>query len=251
MKLVNFFRSVLYWILIGVFTPVFVTSFLLLAWMPLWQRHLYCRGWVWTTLWLVRYVLGIRYVVEGRENMPAGAFVVMSKHQSAWETFALQQIFLGSVFVLKKELHWIPFFGWALALNPMIAINRAAQRDALTQVAKIGDARLRAGYRVVIYPEGTRVAPGERGEYKRGGAFLAKQAGFPVVPVAHNAGELWRKNRFIKDAGTVTVCIGPAIDPAGRTTEQITRECEDWIEAQMARISPRHVAAGDRHPGTS
>lgn len=239
MKLI---RSLLYFFIQLVFTPVFVTTFLLFFWMPLRQRHLFCRGWVWTSLWLIRHILGIRYQVRGAENIPDGACVVMSKHQSAWETIGLQQVFLGSVFVLKKELHWIPFFGWALALNPMIAINRAAQRDALKQVAKIGAARLKAGYRVVIYPEGTRVAPGVHGEYKRGGAFLAKQAGYPVVPVAHDAGELWPKNAFIKKPGLVTVSIGPVIDPAGLTTEQITRQAETWIEDEMRRLSPQRYA---------
>ncbi|RTL49217.1 MAG: 1-acyl-sn-glycerol-3-phosphate acyltransferase, partial [Rhodocyclaceae bacterium] len=219
-------------------------------WLPLRQRHLYCRGWVWTALWLIKHVLGIRYEVRGAEHIPAGACVVMAKHQSAWETIALQQIFLGSVFVLKKELHWLPFFGWALALNPMIAINRAAQRDALKQVAKIGAARLKAGYRVIIYPEGTRIAPGLKGEYKRGGAFLAKQAGFPVVPVAHNAGELWPRNAFVKRPGLVTVSIGPVIDPAGLTTEQITRQAEEWIEGEMRRISPQRYAVGSPTPSS-
>ncbi|HEY6896391.1 MAG TPA: 1-acyl-sn-glycerol-3-phosphate acyltransferase [Rhodocyclaceae bacterium] len=236
-------RSLLYALILGLFTPVFVTTFLLFFWLPLRQRHLFCRGWVWTALWLIRHVLGIRYVVEGRENIPPGACVVMAKHQSAWETIALQQVFLGSVFVLKKELHWLPFFGWALALNPMIAINRSAQRDALKLLAKLGKVRLDAGYRVVIYPEGTRIAPGQKGEYKRGGAFLAKHAGYPVVPVAHNAGELWRRNAFIKRPGTVTVCIGPAIAPAGLSTEEITRRAEEWIEGQMHRISPHRYAA--------
>lgn len=243
-------RSLLYLLILSVFTPMFVTSFLLFFWLPLRQRHLYCRGWVWTALWLIKHVLGIRYEVRGAERIPAGACVVMAKHQSAWETIALQQIFLGSVFVLKKELHWLPFFGWALALNPMIAINRAAQRDALKQVAKIGAARLRAGYRVIIYPEGTRIAPGLKGEYKRGGAFLAKQAGFPVVPVAHNAGELWPRNAFVKRPGVVTVSIGPVIDPAGLTTEQITRQAEEWIEGEMRRISPQRYATGTPAPSS-
>ncbi len=236
-------RSVVYFLLQLVFTPVFVTVFLCFFWLPLYQRHLFCRGWVWTTLWLIKHVLGITYRIEGAENIPAGACVVMSKHQSAWETIGLQQVFLGSVFVLKKELHWIPFFGWALALNPMIAINRAAQRDALKLLANLGKARLQAGYRVVIYPEGTRVAPGVHGEYKRGGAFLAKQSGYPVVPVALDAGELWPKNAFIKTPGVITVSIGAAIAPEGRTTEQITREAETWIENEMQRISPHRYPA--------
>ena len=235
-------RSLLYYLLQLIFTPVFVTSFLLFFWLPLRQRHLYCRGWVRTALWLIEHVLGIRYEVRGAENIPAGACVVMSKHQSAWETIGLQKIFLGSVFVLKKELHWIPFFGWALALNPMIAIDRSARRDALRQVMTLGSARLQAGYRVIIYPEGTRIAPGVHGEYKRGGAVLAHHSHFPVVPVAHNAGELWPKNAFIKKPGLITVSVGPVIDPAGLKSEQILRQVEEWIEGEMRRISPQRYA---------
>lgn len=244
------FRSLLYYLLQLIFTPLFVTSFLFFFWLPLRQRHLYCRGWVWTALWLIRHVLGIRYEVKGAENIPAGAFVIMSKHQSAWETIGLQQVFLGSVFVLKKELHWIPFFGWALALNPMIAIDRSAKRDALRQVITLGTARLKEGYRVIIYPEGTRVAPGVHGEYKRGGAVLSHHSGFPVVPVAHNAGELWPKNAFIKKPGLVTVSIGPMIDPAGLKSEQVLRQAEEWIEGEMRRISPHRYPASTQ-AGTS
>lgn len=231
-------RSLLYHLLQTLFTPLFVLSFLCFFWLPPRQRHLYSRGWVWTALWLIRHVLGIRYVVKGAENIPAGACIVMSKHQSAWETIGLQRIFLGSIFVLKKELHWIPFFGWALALNPMIAIDRSAGRDALRQVVGQGTERLKAGYRVIVYPEGTRVAPGVHGEYKRGGAVLASKSGFPVVPVAHDAGELWPRNAFVKRPGTITVSIGPAIDPAGLRSEEVLRRVEEWIEGEMRRISP-------------
>lgn len=241
-------RSLLYLLIQTIFTPIFVTSFLFLFWMPLWQRHLYCRGWVWTAIWLIRHVLGIRYEVKGAENIPAGACIVMSKHQSAWETIGLQQVFLGSIFVLKKELHWIPFFGWALALNPMIAIDRSARRDALRQVITLGTARLKAGYRVIIYPEGTRVAPGVHGEYKRGGAVLAHHSGFPVVPVAHNAGDLWPKNAFVKKPGVITVSIGPVIDPAGIKSEEVLRRAEEWIEGEMRRISPQHYSAAATPP---
>jgi 1-acyl-sn-glycerol-3-phosphate acyltransferase len=236
-------RSLLYYVFQLVFTPLFVSSFLLLFWLPLRQRHLYCRGWVWTALWVIRHVLGIRYEVKGAENIPEGAFIIMSKHQSAWETIGLQKVFPGSIFVLKKELHWIPFFGWALALNPMIAIDRSAKRDALRQVVTLGTARLKAGYRVIIYPEGTRVPPGVHGEYKRGGAVLAHHSGFPVVPVAHNAGELWARNAVIKKPGLVTVSIGPVIDPSGLKSEQVLRQAEEWIEGEMRCISPHRYPA--------
>jgi 1-acyl-sn-glycerol-3-phosphate acyltransferase len=234
----SWLRSILYSLVMVVFTPLFVTVFLLFFWLPLRQRHLFCRGWVWTAIWMIEHILDIRYEVRGTENIPPGACVVMSKHQSAWETIVLQKIFLGSVFVMKQELYRIPFFGWALALNPMVGINRAAGRDALRQVVSRGSERLKEGYRVIIYPEGTRIAPGKKGEYKRGGSILARQAGFPVCPVALNAGELWAKNAFVKNPGLVTVSIGPAIEPGNLKAEEIGRRAETWIEEEMRRISP-------------
>ena len=238
----SFLRSLAYSLIQLVFTPVFVSIFLCFFWLPQRQRHLFSRGWVWTAIWLIEHVLGIRCKVIGAENIPAGACVVMAKHQSAWETIVLQKIFLGSVFVMKQELYWIPFFGWALALNPMVGINRAAGRDALRQVVSKGTARLKAGFRVIIYPEGTRISPGQKGEYKRGGAILARQSGFPISPVALNAGELWAKNAFVKRPGLVTVSIGPAIEPGDMKAEEINLRVEQWIEGEMRRISPHLYA---------
>ncbi|MBI4985452.1 MAG: 1-acyl-sn-glycerol-3-phosphate acyltransferase, partial [Rhodocyclales bacterium] len=158
--------------------------------------------------------------------------------QSAWETLALQQIFRLTSFVYKRELHWLPFFGWGLWLMPFVAIDRGAGKQALTQVAERGRQRLAAGYSVVIFPEGTRVPPGNKKRYKVGGAYLALAAGAPVVPVALNSGEFWRRNAFLKTPGVVTVSIGPAIDPKGLSAEDITLRAETWIENEMRRISP-------------
>jgi 1-acyl-sn-glycerol-3-phosphate acyltransferase len=150
---------------------------------------------------LCQHVLGIRYRVLGRENIPDEPSVVLAKHQSAWETVGLQEIFPPLVFVLKKELLRVPFFGWGLAAMKMISIDRAAAKDALKQVFDQGRERLSAGYWVVIFPEGTRVAPGQTCRYKPGGAHLAVRSGARVVPVAHNAGEIWGRASWTSRPG--------------------------------------------------
>ena len=195
---------------------------------------------LWYTLFLAmcRFVLNIRYEVIGHENIPSVPSIVLSKHQSAWETVSLQEIFPPQVYVLKKSLMMIPFLGWAFASVKMISIDRNAGKDALRQVVEQGCERLKAGYWVIIFPEGTRVAPGESRRFKQGGAHLAVKSGAPVVPVAHNAGEFWAKNAFIKKPGTITVSIGPAIDPKGKTATEVNDLAERWIESEMRRISP-------------
>lgn len=191
-------------------------------------------------LLLVWHVLGIRYRVLGRENIPERASVILCKHQSAWETLALQEIFPPLSFVLKRELLRVPFLGWGLAQLPMIAIDRAAGKDALAQVLEQGTALLSDGFWVVLFPEGTRVAPGTSRRYKPGGAWLAHKAGAPVVPVAHNAGEFWKRNAFLKEPGEITVSIGPPIDPAGLEAAEVNERAEKWIETEMRRLFPHH-----------
>ena len=191
------------------------------------------------------HVLGLRYQVIGRENIPGTPSVVLSKHQSAWETIGLQAIFPPLVFVLKRSLLLIPFLGWAFAAVKMISIDRAAGKNALRQVEKQGRERLKAGYWVVIFPEGTRIPPGESRRFKTGGAHLAVTAGVPAVPVAHNAGEFWAKNAFVKKPGLITVSIGPAINTKGKSAEEVTALAERWIETEMRRLSPH------RYPQTA
>lgn len=197
---------------------------------------------VWRRLFmaLIRYLLGIRHEVIGRENIPAEPSIILSKHQSAWETIALQEIFAPHkmLFVLKKELLKLPFLGWAFTSMRMISIDRKAGKDALTQVADQGRDRLERGFWVVIFPEGTRVAPGQSKRFKVGGAHLAVRTGAKVVPVAHNAGELWPRNAFLKRPGLITVSIGPVIDPAGHSVEQVNAMTEAWINGEMRRLSP-------------
>jgi 1-acyl-sn-glycerol-3-phosphate acyltransferase len=220
---------------------VFVTvpyAFVALASAPL-PRHARYRvisGWSRIVLWFLRRLCQVRWNVEGREHLPRGPSVILAKHQSAWETLAFQSILPPQVHVLKRELLWIPFFGWGLALMSPIAIDRSRASSALRTMARIGEERLRQGFWVIVFPEGTRVAPGERRKYQSGGAWLASHAGVPVVPIAHNAGRVWPRNSFCKYPGQVTVRIGPPIDSTRRAAEEITAQAEEWIEAQQKTL---------------
>ncbi|MEW6515192.1 MAG: lysophospholipid acyltransferase family protein [Pseudomonadota bacterium] len=245
-----FLRSLLFMLVMTVTTVLIVTALLLVFWLPTRQRRLFVMPWIHFVMWLIEHLLGIRTRIVGAENIPAVPCVILSKHQSAWETFALQTIFTLTSFVYKKELHWLPFFGWGLKLMPFVGIDRAAGKQALNQVAERGKQRLAEGYSVIVFPEGTRVPPGQKRRYKVGGAFLAAAAGAPVVPVALNSGECWRRQAFLKTPGTVTVSIGPSIDPAGRTAEEVNALAERWIEAEMQRISPHLYRHAAPHPAT-
>lgn len=188
-------------------------------------------------LFLLRVTCGINYRVLGAEHIPKTPSIVLSKHQSAWETLAFQKIFPPQVWVLKKELLRIPFFGWGLAMTSPIAIDRNTGKAALEQVVEQGMDRLKQGFWVVIFPEGTRIAPGKKGKYRIGGAWLATHTNVQVVPVAHNAGEFWGRNSYIKRPGTITVSIGAPIDPTGMEAGELNAKVEEWIEAEVSRIS--------------
>lgn len=187
-------------------------------------------------MWVLKHICKLDYVVEGSDNIPDGPAIIFSKHQSTWETIALQRVFPPLIFVVKRELMWVPFFGWGLSRMDPIAIDRKAGRNAIKQIVEQGIERLKRGLWVVIFPEGTRVRPGTKGRYKIGGAVLAAESGYPVVPVAHDAGHYWPKGQFLKPAGTIHMVIGPSIATAGKQAEQIIAEAETWIEAEMARL---------------
>lgn len=231
-------RSSLYALAQLLLTPPYALVVLLLSPLPRRARWYVISGWARVMLRVTRWLCGVRWTVEGRDRLPAGPAVILSKHQSAWETLAFQSIFPPQVYLLKRELLWIPFFGWGLALMSPIAIDRAKGRVALKTLARQGRERLAQGFWIVVYPEGTRMAPGKRGKYQLGGAWLAVQAAVPVVPVAHNAGLLWPRNGFMKRAGLVTVRIGPAIATAGRRAEEVNAEAEAWIEGQQKALCP-------------
>jgi 1-acyl-sn-glycerol-3-phosphate acyltransferase len=217
-------------------TPPFAIISLLTFPFGPFTRYRIIRNWARLNLWAVEVVCGIRYRVLGAENIPAQACVVLSKHQSAWETLAFQMIFPPQVYVLKRELLWIPFFGWGLAMLSPVAIDRKAGIRALKQMLTQGADRLARGFWIIVFPEGTRIAPGARGAYQTGGAAIAVHAGAPVLPVAHNAGTCWRRHAFRKYPGTITVSIGKPIDSRGRKADAVTRDVEAWIEDEMPRL---------------
>jgi len=231
-------RSIAFALALVLVTPPYALVAMATCVLPRMLRYRIISGWSRLVIWLSRSILGIDWRIEGFEHLPARPAVILAKHQSAWETMAFQMIFPPQVHVLKRELLWIPFFGWGLALMSPIAINRGRGVAALRSIARRGRERLEQGFWVVVFPEGTRVAPGERRDYQIGGAWLAAESGAPVVPVAHNAGLFWPRNAFLKRSGTVTVRIGPAIDAANRDPKTITRIAETWIEEQQRMLCP-------------
>lgn len=229
-------RSTLYALLQLAFTPIW--AFVVLASFPLppLARYRVIRVWSRVMLWGSQAICGIRYRVLGAENIPLEPCIILSKHESAWETIAFQFIFPPQVWVVKRELLWIPFFGWGLALGSPIAIDRGARKRALLQVIAQGRQRLGMGFFIVIFPEGTRTRPGVRGVYRSGGARLAIETGAPVLPVAHNAGTYWGRNAFVKRPGTITVSIGPAVRAKSRSAVELMQNIEQWIENETQRI---------------
>ena len=229
-------RSLIFLLLQIIITPIFaLLALLTFPFSPL-TRYRIISQWAKLMLPILRVVCGIRHEVRGIENIPKEPCIVLCKHQSAWETLALQEIFPPQVWVLKRELLWLPFFGWALALTSPIAIQRSDGKGAIKQLLKQGKERLAQGFCVVIFPEGTRVPFGQRGKYKVGGALLAASSGVPVVPVAHNAGRLWGRHAFTKRPGLITMSIGKPIDTKGLKAEEINQRVEAWIENEIVQL---------------
>ena len=229
-------RSVIHLTVVILSTVLWAGLSLLALPLPYRARYWFVTRWTHFNLWWARFSCGIGWELRGLENIPERPCVVMSKHQSAWETMGLQLCFNPQTWVLKRELIRIPFLGWALWMLEPIAIDRGSGRDALKQLIRKGKERINAGRWVVVFPEGTRVPPGQRGRYRIGGAALARAAGCPVVPVAHNAGRFWGRQALLKRPGTVEVRIGPPIPSKGKSPEELTREVEAWIEEQMAEL---------------
>lgn len=196
-----------------------------------------CTFWCGTCLFMLEHLCGLGGRIVGRENLPSHAVIVMSKHQSAWETIMLQYLVPVQSWVVKRELLWFPFFGWGLWTLRPIALDRSKGVEASKQLLEKGVARLKAGSSIMLFPEGTRVAAGTRGKYKHGGSRLACTAGVDVIPVAVNSGEFWPRNGFLKLPGTITLSIGPAISTAGKSPAEVTAEVENWIETEMSKIS--------------
>ncbi len=200
-------------------------------------RYAFISQWAKMNIWALGIICGLHYKIEGSENIPDSAVIVLSKHQSTWETLALQKIFREQAWLLKKELLRIPFFGWGLALTEPIAINRDSRKEAMQQLIKQGQERLDDNRCVVLFPEGTRIRAGKRGKYRQGGARLAISTGYPIIPMAHNAGEFWAKGSFIINPGVIRVKLGTPIQPNGKNSSELTTEVEKWIEEQMQEIT--------------
>ena len=229
-------RSAAFMIVMWIVTPIYAIIAMLTFPLPPITRYRIISGWARFMLWWLRVTCGIRHRVIGTENIPETPHVILAKHQSAWETLAFQKIFPPQVWVMKRELLWIPFFGWGLAMTSPVAINRSAGREALRQLVEQGKDRLKKGFWVVIFPEGTRTAPGQKGKYHIGGAWLATHTATSVIPVAHNAGEYWGKNSFLKKPGTITVSIGKPIASAELKPDELTQAVESWRENAMQRV---------------
>ena len=230
-------RSTIFWIgfagitiLAGLVTPI-------LYLFPSSIQYKVLLAWPYFNIWMLKVVCGIKYQVRGQDNINYNEnAIILPNHQSTWETMFIPTIFPSMSWVLKKELYKIPFYGWALPLLSPIGIDRGAGRSAVEQVKVNGKQRLDEGKWVCIFPEGTRVAPGKKVRYKMGGALLADYSKYPVYPVAHNAGECWPRNTFIKRPGLVTVSIGPKIDSEGLSPVEINDAVRTWIENELENL---------------
>ena len=223
---------------------VFIAPFL-----PFRARYrLVIQTWCRCATWLAKVVAGIHYEVRGLENIPQQPCVILAKHQSTWETFFLSAFFEPLSQVVKRELLYVPFFGWAMAMLKPIAIDRSNPKAALKQLAKQGDERIKQGAWVLIFPEGTRIPPGQIGKFSRGGAALAVNAGLPVLPIAHNAGEFWPKQGWAKYPGTIQVVIGPVIHAEGegpRAIAELNERAYAWVaqtQQQISGVAPQAVS---------
>ncbi len=232
-------RSTIFWI---TFLPMVLLSASVLSlafFMPLGFRIGIINFWISYSLGCLRLICGLKYEVEGLENIPDHGFIVMSKHSSTWETIAIQRFFRPMVWVVKRELTLIPFFGWALKSMNAIALNRGTGRKAINQLVTESRQSMDQGRILMLFPEGTRVPPGQTKPFKLGGAIVSQRTGYSVLPIAHNAGEFWPRHSWIKWPGTIRVVIGKPIDPEGKSPEQIIGEVANWVLAECDRISDK------------
>jgi 1-acyl-sn-glycerol-3-phosphate acyltransferase len=232
-------RSSLFYIGYALATTWFgITGLLLFSWFPYRIRAPYLLLWNRFTLFWLRLTCGVRYVLKGGDNIPNGPIVALSKHESQWETFYLQLALHPIATILKKELLDIPGFGWGLRQMQPIPIDRGSPREAIRQMLRLGEERIAAGLSVLVFPEGTRTAPGKTARFARGGANLAIQAKVPVVPIAHNAASFWPAHQWTKHPGTITVSFGKPIDTRDKGAAEVTEAARAWIEAEIAGFTP-------------
>lgn len=193
------------------------------------QRYRFVNLWSHAIMWLLRHLNGVKIDIQGLANIPPDqALVVMVNHQSQWETFYFQTLITPQTTILKRELLWVPFFGWAVALLKPIAIDRSKASKSLKTILRVGKQRLHSGISVVIYPEGTRQAPGTLGAFNGGGASLAVYAAAPILPIVHNAGDCWPARSLWRFPGTIKVIIGEPISVQGKKVAEIKTEYSRW-----------------------
>ncbi|MEK0434944.1 MAG: hypothetical protein RL369_993 [Pseudomonadota bacterium] len=239
-----FARSLLFAVLIVIATVIWAIGCFAFLLLPYRQRYWMIIRWNVFICYAAKYVCGIHWHVKGFDNLPDAPVILLSKHQSAWETiFYCWLMPRPLIFVFKKSLLLIPFFGWGLAMLRMIAIDRSRGREAMTQVIETGKQRLNDGQWVIMFPEGTRTPVGSQGKYKNGGAILAIGTDTPVVPIAVNSGDCWPRNAFIKKPGTIVVSIGTPISPQGLSANELMEKVEHWIESEMRVITPGAYAS--------
>jgi 1-acyl-sn-glycerol-3-phosphate acyltransferase len=229
-------RFVVFNLLSWVMVPVWGLGVLLIGPFSATAGYAIARNWCVCVLWLARVLCGLRYRVVGAERFPAAACVIFIKHSSAFETILQLVEFPRACWVLKRELLWVPVFGWTLIVLRAIAINRSAGGAAVKQVIKQGSARLEEGICVSVFPEGTRMPAGTTRRYGKSGTLLAQASGRLIVPVAHNAGYLWPRRGFGITPGEVVFSVGAPVDPAGRDPGKVNAQIQDWVEAEVARI---------------
>jgi 1-acyl-sn-glycerol-3-phosphate acyltransferase len=233
---VQLFRSLVFTTYMMASACLFGAVMALGFWLPYRAQFAIARSWARILFWVLERLCGLTFTVEGRERIPPGNHIVMSNHTSAWETVAQFLIFPPQVWVLKRELLWIPFVGWGLKLLRPIAINRGASHRAVNQVVEQGKARLADGLWIIIFPEGTRVVSGETRKFGVSGALLAIASGRSVVPLSHNAGAYWPRRGFVKKPGTIRVIIGEPIESTGKKPRELNEEVKQSIEDGLARI---------------
>lgn len=231
-------RSLLFTTILFVTVPPWALASILVRPFGRASSYAVAFSWVRLNLWCCRTICGLGMEIEGAENLPEKNGVVFMKHSSAYETLAQFYVVPGEqTWVIKRELIWTPFFGWAISCVHPIAINRRAGQSAVSQVIKQGKQRLAEGIWVMIFPEGTRMPAGETRRYGISGTLLAQEAGAMITPVAHNAGYFWPRRGWRKKPGTVRFVIGPPVDPAGRDPREVNRDIQAWVEAKVAEIT--------------
>jgi len=243
-------KTFLFYLLLALSALLWCTLSLFIApFLPFRQRYRFINvNWCRCAVWLTRVMLGIDYQVLGAENVPSQPCVILAKHQSTWETFFLSCYFEPLSQVLKRELLYIPFFGWAMAMLKPIAIDRSNPKAALKQLAKRGQECLDAGAWVLIFPEGTRIPTGQIGKFTRGGAALAVNANLPVLPIAHNAGAFWPKQGWAKKPGTITVVIGAPMYAEGtgpRAIAELNDRAFAWVKQAQIDLGALPADATD------